>query len=496
MGEPGERASLEASPGLLGRRLARSFAQVAIVATVACGLLLFFLISVANSVHQMQRDESAIRTGLGLATAVREQYIHIAHTVIIGDRSHLDHYGEWVEKVREGTAALRLSVPDRERWRLERIERISREIDRLFIEQVVPATLAQDWSQIGEAHHRLQEQVAVAANDADVVAQSVEGRMSDEHVSATRITYVAAAIAGVGILLLVALSIASTRNLRNAVLRPLHSLADAATRLGAGDLGARVSVSAEGELGLVGRAFDLMAEQLSEHQRRLIASERMAAIGQLAAGVAHEINNPIGVIRGYLRTMIPEAERPELKKELEILDEEAAACQQIAEDLVAYARAPEINRTEINVGALLKATAERFAASGESKGIRVRVEADAVALSVDPVRFRQVMQNLLRNAVQASPKGSLLEVYGEASAATYTVRVLDRGKGIPDELRARIFEPFVSGRINGTGLGLAVCSGILRAHGGQIEARPREGGGSEFIIVLPRRPPPVLEAHV
>ena len=98
--------------------------------------------------------------------------------------------------------------------------------------------------------------------------------------------------------------------------------------------------------------------------------------------------------------------------------------------------------------------------------------------------------------MQAGPKGSLVEVYGEATADTYTVRVLDRGNGIPAELRTRIFEPFVSGRINGTELGLAVCSGILRAHGGEIEARPREGGGSEFIVALPRRIHQALEAHV
>jgi signal transduction histidine kinase len=86
---------------------------------------------------------------------------------------------------------------------------------------------------------------------------------------------------------------------------PLNSLVEAATRIGAGDLAARVSVPPKGELGVVALAFDQMAQQLSEHQVRLVAVERMAATGQLAAGVAHEINNPIGVIRGYLRTMIP-----------------------------------------------------------------------------------------------------------------------------------------------------------------------------------------------
>ncbi len=495
MSRPPESAPVDTGAGVFARQLGRSFAQVAIVATLACGLLLFFLVRVANSVHQMQRDESAIRTGLGLATAVREQYIHVAHTLIVGDRSHLEHYAEWVEKVREGTSALRSRVPAGERWRIDRIQATSREIDRLFIEQVVPATLAQDRARMVDAHRQLEEKVAVAASDADLVAQSVEGRMSHEHVSATYITYTAVLVAVLGIVLLVSLSIVSTRKLRNAIIRPLSSLVEAATRIGAGDFGARVSFSTEGELGLVARAFDQMAEQLSEHQRRLITIERMAAIGQLAAGVAHEINNPIGVIRGYLRTMIPEAEREELRKELQILDEEAAACQRIADDLVAYARAPEINRMQVDMGALLNATAERFEASGESKGSRIRVEAGHAQVSVDPVRLRQVIQNLLRNAVQAAPEGSLIEVHGEATVNAYTIRVLDRGSGIPDELRTRIFEPFLSGRVNGTGLGLAVCTGILRAHGGEIGARPRDGGGSEFFVQLPRPQERTVEAH-
>jgi two-component system NtrC family sensor kinase len=444
----------------------------------------------------MQRDEVALRTGLGVATAIREQYVHIAHTIIAGDRSHLAHYGDWVQRVREGAGALRADVPDSERWRLDRIESISRELDRLFRQQIVPAALAGDAMTIAEVHRRVEERVTIAAADADVVARSVEARMSSEHVSATQISYVAAAVAVVGILALVTASVVFTRKLRNAVLRPLRSLSDAARRIGAGDFGARVAVAAEGELGLVARAFDQMAQQLSEHQRRLIAAERMAAIGQLAAGVAHEINNPIAVIRGYLHTMIPEAAGNALKRELEILDEEAAACQRIAEDLVTYARPSDINRVDTDIGALLIATGERFEASGESKGSRILVRADHLELPVDPVRLRQVIQNLLRNAAQAAPQGAPVEVYGEATANRYVVRVLDRGSGIPEELRARIFEPFLSGRINGTGLGLAVCSGILRAHGGAIAAHPRDGGGTELVVELPRhRSQPAVEAH-
>lgn len=480
---PSDAAS---SPGAFSRRLGKSFALVVIVATAACLLLLLFLLRVANSVHQMQRDEVAIRTAHGVATAVREQYIHAAHTLIIGDRSHLDHYAEWVHKVQDGARALRPLIPEPEQWRVDRVEQSSRDMDALFTNEGVPATIAQDKVRMLRVHAMLEENVGVAATDADLLTRLVEGRMSGEHVSTTRTTYAAVLVAGVGIVLLAALSVVSTRKLRAAILRPLSALVDAATRIGAGDLSARVAVPSDGELGLVGRAFDQMAKQLSEHQRRLITIERMAAIGQLAAGIAHEINNPIAVIRGYLRTMIPEAEREELRRELRILDEEAAACQRIADDLVAYARSPEIARVEVDMGELLRETAERFQASGESKGSLIRVEADEDArLSVDPVRMRQVVQNLLRNAVQAAANGSPVDVYGHASTGGYRIRVLDRGAGIPNDMLTRIFEPFQSGRVNGTGLGLAVCTGILRAHGGQITARAREGGGSEFVVELP-----------
>jgi signal transduction histidine kinase len=434
----------------------------------------------------MQRDEVAIRTALGVATAIREQYMHAAHTLIIGDESHLEHYAEWVRKVRDGASGLRPRIPDREQWRLDRIEQISRDMDAVFEAEGLPATLAADKARLLMAHALLEEKVAVASADADWLTQVVEGRMSGEHVSTTQTTYAGVFVAGVGIVLLAGLSIVSTRKLRAAVLRPLSSLVEAATRIGAGDLSARVSVSSDGELGLVARAFDQMAEQLSQHQRRLITIERMAAIGQLAAGVAHEINNPIGVIRGYLRTMIPEAERDELRRELRILDEEAAACQRIADDLVAYARAPELTRAEVDIRELLSETADRFQTSGESHGSPIRVEADAAHLSVDPVRLRQVVQNLLRNATQAAPKGAAVDIYGHARSDSYCIRVLDRGAGIPEEMLTRIFEPFQTGRVNGTGLGLAVCAGILRAHGGQISARARPGGGSEFVVELPR----------
>lgn len=435
--------------GVLARRLGKSFASVTVVATVACVLLLLLLGRVADSVHQMQDDESAIRRGLDLATAIREQYIHAAHTLIAGDASHLDHYGDWVRKVRDGTSALSSVVPARERWRVDRIQVLSHRMDELFRNEMVPAVLAGESRGLVEDHGRLDELASLAAADSDLVARSIEARMAGEHTDATHVTYMAASVAMLAVVVLVTLSILLTR-------------------------------------------------QLSEHQRRLVATERMAAIGQLAAGVAHEINNPIGVIRGYLRMMMTEAERADLRRELEILDEEAATCQRIAEDLVTYARTPELSLelAAQDIRTLVEQAAARFQVSQEAEGCRLRIDVEHADLLIDSVRIRQVVQNLLRNAVQASPKACEIELLGRAGTSEYTIRVLDRGRGVPTELAHRIFEPFTSGRHNGTGLGLAVSSGILRAHGGSIEVGERDGGGTEFVVRLPLTAASLRSAHV
>jgi two-component system, NtrC family, sensor kinase len=435
-------------------------------------------------VGQMRDDEDAIRAGLELAMAVREQHIHAAHTIAVGDDSHAGHYAEWVRNVRQGADKLRVAVPSEQRWRLQRLLARSQAADRLFYEEVLVALRTGDVTRVRRAHTELDELLSVAATDADRVARSIEGRMSHAHMSTTKVTYLACAIALTGIIALIGLSVIFTRRLSAAVLRPLATLVQAADRVARGEYAQPALASAEGEFGIVASAFHRMAEELAERERKLVRHERMAAIGQLAAGVAHEINNPIGVIRGYLRTMIPEA-RSELRDELIILDEEARACQRIAEDLVAFARSPDLSKAPTEVSGLLHEVAARFRESGESENRAIEVEVEPAVVDIDGVRLRQVIQNLLRNAVQASAEGDEIEIRGDLRANAYIIRVLDRGEGIPAGIQARLFEPFQSGRPNGSGLGLAVCDGIVRAHGGTIEAFVREEGGTEFVIGVP-----------
>jgi signal transduction histidine kinase len=180
--------------------------------------------------------------------------------------------------------------------------------------------------------------------------------------------------------------------------------------------------------------------------------------------------------------MLPEAPNENLREELRILDEEAAACQRIADDLLTYARMPELRKELLPTDQLLEETANRF--SSTSQRVPVRVDAEPATLQVDPVRLRQVINNLARNAVEAGSPEVAIEGR-RVGTSDYMIRVLDRGPGIGEEAKSRIFEPFFSTRRGGTGLGLAVCSGIVRAHAGSIIAQEREGGGTEIAVTLP-----------
>jgi signal transduction histidine kinase len=229
-----------------------------------------------------------------------------------------------------------------------------------------------------------------------------------------------------------------------------------------------------------------MAEELQAREARLIETERMAAIGQLAAGVAHEINNPIQVIRGYLKTMGPDTPPEVLGEELNILDEEASACQRIAEDLVAFARAPELRRDEIDMERLLCESVRRFGETSEGSDQPVHLTAERGHALADGGRLRQVIRNLLVNAACFSKTDQPIEVIGRPwEVDGYEVSVSDMGPGIPPEDRSKIFEPFFTTRAGGSGLGLSVCMSIVRAHGGTISVDNNSPGGATFRVRIP-----------
>ena len=480
---------------LIARQLALGFGLVSLVAIVMCGLLLAIVGEVAGFVLQMQGEEAGIRQSTALALEVREQYAHIAHTIVEGDRSHLGHYRTALRRVQDGIRALEPLAPASARPRLAALTRLSTEIDGLFRSELLPAVLRGDDARIREDHRRVLSLATSAAEEADELARHLESRMSHAHVLATNAARRGQIVGALCVLLVLSLSVWSTLRLRAAVLRPLRALTAAARRFGSGDFATRVGSIGRGELEEVAVAFDRMAEEVSIRERRIVEGERMAAIGQLAAGVAHEMNNPIGVIRGYLKTMSPEADPETLRDELQILDEEAAYCQRIAEDLLAYARTPELRLEPLSMPDFLEESLRRLRGMPKITGAKIELSARPGNVLADATRLRQLLANLVLNAVQVTPDGEAVEVEGTMRADGYELRVLDRGPGISEQDRGRVFEPFYSTTSGGSGLGLAVSLGIVRAHGGSIAPEARTGGGTLFRVVLPAGGPVVNEGE-
>ncbi len=471
---------------VIARRLAVGFGLISIVAIAMCAILLSVIGEVSQLVLEMRSDEAAIKESLSLATAVREQYMHQAHWLVEREASHIAHSARWLERVERGIRTLRPLIPQRERHRLDRVATDSRALDEIFRTTIRPAAERDDRETIIAGHHRAQDISQRAAVEADEIAGIVERKMASAHVSATRATRLGLMAGGICIVLVLALSIVFTLGLQRAVLRPLDLLSAAARRFGSGEFHTRVGNVGEGEFRALSEAFDAMAEELEERESRLVGSERMAAIGQLAAGVAHEINNPIGIIRGYLKTMGPDSSPESLREELQILDDEAAACQRIAEDLVAYARAPELHRECVSMDRFLEEAVRRFQETAGDPRQRITLDATPGQAHVDGGRLRQVVLNLMLNAAQVCQSDAAIEVTGAPlPEGGYEIRVSDRGPGVPPEDRVRIFEPFYGKRPGGSGLGLAVCQGIVRAHRGTIEAVDRNGGGTTFRVRLP-----------
>jgi signal transduction histidine kinase len=269
------------------------------------------------------------------------------------------------------------------------------------------------------------------------------------------------------------------------VAAPIGRLREGAARLAQGDLGTRIQVGSNDEFGALARQFNAMTEALQEHQRKLVQHEKLAGIGRLAAGVAHEINNPLAVILGYSRLLRKKAEGG-ARDDLQAIEDETLRAKQIVDGLLDLSRPLEVQHDPVDLRALCDETVERLGGMPPLAGVAVEVVGQGMVTG-NAQKLRQVVVNLLRNAAEAAGRGGRVEIRVEASASGAELSVTDSGPGLSDEVRARLFEPFFTRKDGGTGLGLAVSKGIVEAHGGVLEAECPPGGGARFTVRLPVR---------
>jgi signal transduction histidine kinase len=221
--------------------------------------------------------------------------------------------------------------------------------------------------------------------------------------------------------------------------------------------------------------------------------DRLAALGVLAAGVAHEVNTPLTGISSYAQLLLAETDENDPRHELlRKVEKQTFRASRIVSGLLEFARNPGRERREIALGELLVETAELLRERMAAKGVRfVAAAADDVRVVGSEGELQQVFTNLMLNAIDAMAPGGggELAVTVEPGAERVAVHVDDSGPGIAPELLDRVFQPFVTTKqgAGGTGLGLSICYSIVEQHGGRIAAANRPGGGCRFTVELPRR---------
>ncbi len=234
--------------------------------------------------------------------------------------------------------------------------------------------------------------------------------------------------------------------------------------------------------------------QLQKSFERLRRADRLSALGELSAGLAHEIRNPLGSIEGAVqilgRPQLPEDSRREFT---DLASREVVRLNGLVTNFLEFAR-PQPPRIFVSeIGSLLESVAKLASKTATMARVSVRVEsAEALPpVSVDPEQIKQVLLNLVINAVQATPDGGKISLRANRDGDWVRVEVEDEGVGIPPEDMERVFDPFFTTRTNGTGLGLSIAYQIVSQHGGHIATRPNPQRGTTFSVTLP-----VFEAAV
>ena len=228
---------------------------------------------------------------------------------------------------------------------------------------------------------------------------------------------------------------------------------------------------------------------LEETSRR---QDRLAAIGRMAASIAHEIRNPLAAMRGSIQMLRADMEGESSQTELmEIILRESDRLNRIISDFLSYARPRSIIQSKVDVGELLRQTftlLRHSAEINESQIIEEQVPATPVLVNADSEQLQQVFWNLARNALQAMPTGGTLRAAVERHGQNrLRIAFSDTGRGMSPEQVEHLFEPF-SSTTGGTGLGLSIVYQIIRDHGGTINVRSREGQGTTITIELPSEP--------
>jgi two-component system NtrC family sensor kinase len=311
-----------------------------------------------------------------------------------------------------------------------------------------------------------------------------------------------------GLISIVAMTVA------NKISRPIRAMADAAQKITEGDYSQKVEVSSDTEIGFLASNFNTMvAELVRAHQElkewaetlerkveqrttelkamqaHLVQSEKLAGVGKLAAGVAHEINNPLTCVLTNSSLLLGDLPPDDPRREdLQTIVDETLRCRKIVKGLLDFARQTKPQKQKLDLNTVVEDVLSLVRNQASFQNITIRNETDSNIPPVlaDSDQMRQVVLNIILNAADAMPQGGALRICSrfESKSSQVILRISDTGPGIPIEIQDKLFEPFFTTKKTGTGLGLAIAYGIMERHKGALKVESSPGHGTTVVVIL------------
>jgi two-component system, NtrC family, sensor histidine kinase HydH len=468
----------------------------------------------AWDLHRSQSDASealalnvvSMRAGEEIAIAVRDVRTHLDHFLTDSDPANLGEIRQLRPEMDHWLAeAQRTAVTDREK---ELVEQIASGYDGFFTDLARMEGLSPDArsSKVPALVAETQEILQPAQDYLDYNEGQIQESSAENQLTTARMV--------VGLLLLgvcgpvtgLLAGYVVSRTVSRSVVRLSVPILDAAGKLN----GVVGPVAISGGLGLeeleavlrqMGEQIGAVVERLQQSQREALRAEQLAAVGQMAAGFAHELRNPLMAMKILVQSAADRGGRFGLVgRDLEVLEEEMSRLERLTSTLLDFARPPLPEKQVFDAGALVEDCVDLVSSQAAQRDVRIDCDLPEEPLwaDADAGQVRQIVLNLLLNALEAIQETGTVRVTLEerreslADSSEHgdlkqwlTVRVEDSGPGLPRELGQDIFSPFITTKPTGIGLGLSICKRIAEAHGGGVAAMNRPEGGAVFALRLP-----------
>lgn len=522
-------------PGSIGRRFSLALGLLVAFVLLVGGISVLLARSIQRGTEEIRRHTLEIQAADDIHLAFHHVFDSVQQGVVWRDPAHIERMTAAVSELRQQLEAYH-RIPhetgdpevDAERATVREIEALAAEAGRLGAAILASVAAGIMPTEDLRAFQRLAPPIPGTIRRLNAIHHvRIQRRMAEGQRKMGGILGLYVAFAALGALLLGAVAVVVSRT----VVSPLRRLATATRAIAQGEFHRRVPVASQDEIGQLSQAFNTMAERLAERDRQvrdlqeglerkvrertreleeatqhllsaqeaLVRSERVAAVGQIAAGVTHEIRTPLSALAVNLQLLGRALGREPFSVEearplLATANLEVNRINRAVEEFFRYARLPKPRFAPVDLNGLVRQVAEFLQARAQEGRVRLRVrlEERLPPLLADGDQLRELFLNLAANALEAMAQGGELTILtGRAAAGTAgaaLVRFADSGPGIPPEALPRIFEPFFSTKDRGLGLGLALALRIAEEHGGTIRCRSGDGAGTTFEVVLPFAP--------